>query len=330
MNSILQPLSSLKQPSVNGVPSDKEPGATTQTIVFVHGIRSSHQTFEALAGKLRAKGIGAEFQFAYFDYSYRQSIAESGRQLADELKENLTDLKTEVTIVGHSMGGLVGRLALLQHRHEMPFVKRLIMLGTPNHGTLHTGRLGFLMQLTREVTGKIWALTTEKTGVKELTEIDKLLNVHLNDETQRRTYPVEYVSIPATCFHEGAGWIELMGLGASRGIGLAPLTMELFKAHPCWSVGLEKPHDGIVEESSVYLGNRGSVTRRSERRATCKNVPDCGPYIHIRHDDFRQESHVTIQEADRTAAILAELFKSRTLAEWRSANAGACDFDFEP
>ena len=331
MNSILQPISSLKQqPGVPGVPSAKRARATTQTIVFVHGIRSSHETFEALAGKLRAKGIGAKFQFAYFDYSYRQSIAESGRQLAKALKENLSDLKTEVTIVGHSMGGLVGRLALLQQRHEMPFVKRLIMLGTPNHGTLHTGKLGLLMQLTREVTGKIWSLTTKKTGVKELTEIDKLLNVHLNEETQKRTYSVEYVSIPATCFHEGAGLIELMGLGASRGIGLAPLAMELFKALPGWSVGLEKPHDGIVEESSVYLGNRGSVTRRSERRATCNKVPNCGSYVHVCHDDFRQESHVTIQTADRTAAILAELFKSRTIAEWRSSNAGACDFVFEP
>jgi hypothetical protein len=148
----------------------------------------------------------------------------------------------------------------------------------------------------------LWALTTRKTGVKELTEIDKLLDNHLNDETLSWTYHIEYISIPATCFHEGAGWLELMGVGPSRGIGLVPLAMELFKAHPCWSVGLEKPHDGIVEESSVYLGDRGAVTHRSERRATCAGTPNCGPYIHVRHHDLRRESHVTIQMSDRIAA----------------------------
>jgi pimeloyl-ACP methyl ester carboxylesterase len=342
MNTTIYRLSELNQPSVmeeflalkHGAPTPVVK-ATPETIVFVHGIRSNHTTFQQLANKLDDLAIKPPaFQFAYFDYDYGQSIAESGRKLAVELKNHLgaTSTTTQVTIVGHSMGGLVGRLALLQHGHEMTFVKRLVMLGTPNHGTLHTGHLGLFLQFAREVTGKFWALTTQKTGVKELTEIDKLLKNHLNDETRPRTYHTEYVSIPATCFHEGVGWLELMTASASRRIGLAPLAMELFKAHPCWSVGLERPHDGIVEESSVYLGNRDDKhkTRRSERRATCAGTPHCGPYIHVRHDDLRLESHVTIQTSDRTAAILAGLFKSPTIKAWRDANAGTCDFDFEP
>jgi hypothetical protein len=169
-----------------------------------------------------------------------------------------------------------------------------------------------------------------KTGVLELTEIDKLLRTHLTTTTAQRTLNVEYISIPATCFHEGPGLLESLALESSRGIGLVPLAMELLKAHPCWRVGLRKPHDGIVEESSVFLGNRGSVTRRSERRATCRGVANCGPYVHVRHDDFLRESHVTIQAADRTAAILADLLMCPSLDDWRKKYDGTSDFDFEP
>jgi pimeloyl-ACP methyl ester carboxylesterase len=161
----------------------------------------------------------------------------------------------KVTIVGHSMGWLVCRLALLQHGDKLPFVKRLVMLGTPNHGTLHTGQLGILSQLVREITGKNWVLTTNKTGVLELTQIDKLLELdaYWQQGAEERTLHVEYISIPATCFHEDAGILESVVLQSSRRIALVPLSMELLKVHPCWRVQLKRPHDGIVEESSVFL-----------------------------------------------------------------------------
>jgi hypothetical protein len=131
----------------------------------------------------------------------------------------------------------------------------LVMLGTPNHGTLHTGQLGILSQLVREITGKNWVLTTNKTGVLELTQIDKLLELdaYWQQGAEERTLHVEYISIPATCFHEDAGILESVVLQSSRRIALVPLSMELLKVHPCWRVQLKRPHDGIVEESSVFL-----------------------------------------------------------------------------
>jgi hypothetical protein len=288
-----------------------------KTIVFVHGIRSTHDTFQRLADKLYDEGIRQpNFQFGYFDYDYHKSIAESGRLLAENLKTYLNDLGEQVTIVGHSMGGLVARLALLQNGHELPFVKRLVMLGTPNHGTLHTGQLGILSQCFRELTGRIWVVTTKKTGVLELTQINKLLETYWDGGAEERTRHVEYISIPATCFHEDAGFLESVLLESSRKIALVPLSMELLKAHPCWTVQLKRPHDGIVEESSVFLGSRDIVTRYSERALTCEGEPDCGPYAHVVHRDFRRESHVTIQVADRTASILAALLDSPALADF--------------
>ena len=292
-----------------------------QLVVFIHGIRSKPEVFAALEEKLERKlkenGIEPSvFQFVYFGYKYREKIAKSGEELTAQLKRycNIPNLK--VTIVGHSMGGLVGRLALLQHGDKMPFVKRLVMLATPNHGTLHTGQMGILSQLIREISGTMWALTTTKTGVLELTQISKLLDTYLNQTAEERTRHVEYISVPATCFHEDAGLRELVILESSRKIALVPLSMELLKAHPCWTVQLKRPHDGIVEESSVFLGTRDIVTRRSERTLTCEGEPDCGPYAHLVHPDFPRESHVTIQAADRTASILADLLASATFADF--------------
>ena len=296
-------------------------------VVFVHGIRSSHETFEPLVELLRAKGLEVDHALWYFDYNYRLRIAENGRYLARELK-NFMKPEDEVTIVGHSMGGLVSRLALLQEGDKMKFVKRLVMLGTPNHGTLHTGRLGNMAQLTREVTGKLWALMVSKTGVLELTQINKVMDEFLDDRSQARTDHVEYISIPATCFNETSGWLELLTSGGAS-MATVPLAMELITAHPGWRIGLRQPHDGIVEESSVFMGNRADSNRRSERLATCRGT-GTAPYVHIRHPKFRKESHVTIQRAEQTAEIIAELLKPTDLQQWRAKYGKSSVYDFEP
>ena len=286
-----------------------------RAVVFVHGIRSGHSTFEILANRLRALGVGDEFHFCYFDYKYRQSMAESAQQLADALRKAFNNV-CDVTIVGHSMGGLVARLALLNHGHEMEFVKRLVMLATPNHGTLHTGSLGVLAGLTREATGFVWARMTSKTGVKELTEVDEFFEEYLTDENVSRTRHVVYLSVPAKCFHEGASFVKLLTAKESRGLALLGPIFELISAHPGWSIGLKKPHDGIVEEASVYLGG-GDAVSFSERRATCEGKPNRGPYAHVCHDDHKKTNHVTIQEAQCTAMILATFLNLNDFDTWR-------------
>ena len=299
-------------------------------VVFIHGILSGHETFEPLIEKLRTAGSDSTHRFAYFDYDFHQSIAESGRQFAQALSSQFTE-ECEVTIVAHSMGGLVSRLALLQDTlGELGFVKRLIMLGTPNHGTLRTGQQGLLVQLIRGIGGPIIALTTKKPGIVELSDVRILLKTHLTSGTEGRTHHVEYVTIPATCFNENVGIIESVRNAPSRLIGLLPLGMEFLKAHPCWRVRLDKPHDGIVEESSVFMGDRGGVTRRSERKATCNGSTTGGAYMHVLHDDLTQESHITIQSADQTASIIAGLLKWQTIEKWKAKNPRSCDLNYQP
>ena len=199
----------------------------------------------------------------------------------------------------------------------MRFVEQLVMLATPNHGTLHTGKLGLLANFTREVGGFVWARMTPNTGVKELTEIDKFFRKYLTHAHRFRTRNVVYLSIPAMCFHKGAGIVNLLTRKESRRLALLGSIFEMISAHPGWSIPLERPHDGIVEESSVYLG--GEVIPISERRATCEGKPGRGPYAHVRHDDHMEESHVTIQEAECTATILASFLETRDFDAWREA-----------
>ncbi len=76
--------------------------------------------------QLRARGFAAEF----FDYDWRLSAAEVGRSLAERLRSHPA---ARLSLVAHSLGGLVARAALAQP--DTRKVERVILLGTPNHGS---------------------------------------------------------------------------------------------------------------------------------------------------------------------------------------------------
>jgi pimeloyl-ACP methyl ester carboxylesterase len=294
--------------------------AKPNVVVFVHGIFSDHTTFTDLHQGISSQDEFDNWAFCYFDYDFHQSIPINGLALAHELTRCFAGVEVEVTIVGHSMGGLVGRLALLQHGDTLPFVKRLIMLATPNHGTLHTSRMGLLAHLTREVTGKLWSVFSRKTGIKELGEIGELMRPYLNPAFLQRTLKVEYVTIPAYWYHEEASWISARKRGTSLGLRALNLAFEFSQAMPLWHAGLERPHDGIVEEKSVFMGDDDEASRFSERTATCNGDEGGGVYLHIKHMDYRKEDHVTVQRADRTIEILKSLLDSPRVADWRRDN----------
>jgi len=65
------------------------------------------------------------------DYDWRRDIATLGRELAQRIA---ADGRDNVALIGHSMGGLVARAALTHAAGKK--VTQLIMLGTPNAGSL--------------------------------------------------------------------------------------------------------------------------------------------------------------------------------------------------
>ena len=100
-----------------------------------------------LHAKLRLGFAGFDADFHHFDW--RLSITKLGKQLADKIIEETggpsTSRRKSISLVAHSMGGLVARRALQilsekQERNDpeksmIDRVNRLVMLGTPNFGS---------------------------------------------------------------------------------------------------------------------------------------------------------------------------------------------------
>jgi pimeloyl-ACP methyl ester carboxylesterase len=319
MNDLMTDLRALQAHPVN---------SPTKAIVFVHGIFSSHKTFEPLvSGLTKVKPALAAWEKYYFDYDFYEKIADSGKQLIDTLRQSFPNETAQVTIVGHSMGGLVARAALLQGG-DLGIVKRLVMLGTPNHGTLATARLGALAQLMRETTGVLWNLFPRKApGIKELTEIGKTMDPLLGDGGRERTRNVEYVTVPGLRFHAEAGWLDAPDK-TSPGLRALGVFLAIMKVLPGMHTDLEIPHDGIVEESSVKLSGKSDYF--SERQSQGVGQPPFAPYLHLLHQDYKSVDHVTVQQASRTIQLLAELLDSPDLATWHKTLATTGEYVLWP
>jgi len=84
-------------------------------------------TYLKLTLSLRKAGFDA----VLLDYDWRRDVATLGKLLAERIA---ADGKENVGLIGHSMGGLVARAALMHPAGDR--VARLVMLGTPNAGSL--------------------------------------------------------------------------------------------------------------------------------------------------------------------------------------------------
>ncbi len=118
------------------------PQAGEKLLVLVHGLcmsdlqwaRAGHDHGAALA---RALG----YTPVYLNYNTGMHVSTNGRELAGLLEQLVREWPTplsDVTIVGHSMGGLVARSAVhVAQREALAWTRRLrnmLFLGTPHHG----------------------------------------------------------------------------------------------------------------------------------------------------------------------------------------------------
>lgn len=112
-------------------------------VVVVHGFNSSPERFEPLASALRESGLVA----GTYSYPDDQPIAASAEQLSRDLKGiSSSQPQRRVALVAHSMGGLVSRLVIEDPQLDPGNVSHLIMVATPNQGSL-LARLAFGMDL---------------------------------------------------------------------------------------------------------------------------------------------------------------------------------------
>jgi pimeloyl-ACP methyl ester carboxylesterase len=145
------------------VRDDGTPGPTRRAIFFVHGFNSSEATWQPLLTLLEQDAsITAEFDLHKFSYETAfgalpivrrlPSLDEAGKSLAATLKAELIgpdglDRYIDITLVGHSMGGLIIQSALLDlltpsgSTRTLDRLRQVILFATPNFGSTTLGKI---------------------------------------------------------------------------------------------------------------------------------------------------------------------------------------------
>jgi pimeloyl-ACP methyl ester carboxylesterase len=122
------------------------PGATGKVLLLVHGLcmndlqwRTQYEEKVVDHGEALASALGCTP--VYLRYNSGVHTSQNGRELSAELEELATQWPTpieELTIVAHSMGGLVTRSAIHYAKQESlrwpGHLKNIVFLGTPHHG----------------------------------------------------------------------------------------------------------------------------------------------------------------------------------------------------
>ena len=109
---------------------------TEDLVVLVHGLNSRTEKSPGLLAMLRQAG----FPTATFNYPNDQPIVDSAKLLSADLKQLAEkDATRRVSLVTHSMGGLVARASIEDAALDPGNVRRLVMIAPPSHGSVLAG-----------------------------------------------------------------------------------------------------------------------------------------------------------------------------------------------
>ena len=170
--------------------------ADRQSAVLIHGLDDPGQVWQNLAPEL----VKAEFNVWLMQYPNDQPVVESARLFFKALQGLKQQGVDRISIVAHSMGGLVSREMLTRpeveyhasaKNRQVPAVAALIMVGTPNHGS-QMARLRVFTemrdQLARMTKGEINWLGSIIDGAGE-DKIDLLPGSRFLTELNARPHP---------------------------------------------------------------------------------------------------------------------------------------------
>lgn len=136
-------------------PIGAEEAAPPRIALLVHGLDEPGSIWDELAPALRKRG----HHVGRFNYPNDQQIAISAAQLGEALRLLRERGVRELDLVCHSMGGLVARDVLTRDAfyggraeatEELPDVRRLILVGTPNDGA-PLARLRLLTEVREQI-----------------------------------------------------------------------------------------------------------------------------------------------------------------------------------
>lgn len=283
--------------------------ASNHVVILVHGILSDSKTFETLLSMLRELDPSDPFDLWTFDYDYRQPLTKSADQLAEAVNGRAFG-KRRVDIVGHSMGGLIARLAVL--RHSLPRVTRIVTLATPNHGTISGKQLNLLGQMTTLGLRRLDPIYPRAAGIYDLTDLHTIMRkalAEMHKADPGRLDGKTYVSIPAQYFHTKR---QLGDTPPSLLMGSVSIARKVFNTISSIRVSLDPVHDGIVEERSNQL-HPAPVGSSSECAYMRPHGEAAQRMLHITHEAAAECDHVTITGSREVAMLLRAVLLADSL-----------------
>jgi pimeloyl-ACP methyl ester carboxylesterase len=297
-----------------------------QMVVFVHGIFSSHKTFDRMVEWFKTDSQLSEWDLYYYDYDYGRPILQSAARLRRYLNESHGD--ADVTLIGHSMGGLVSRFALVDGHPLKRFqlktpsitcVKRIVMLGTPNFGAMTSGQLSILWQLATAGAKKIAPFIPKSPGVLDLTAIQSLYRQvakYTDNAPPCRAECVEYITVPGLFFNDERKDTDFGPDGKAATFVAMNILCRLLSTRAMWEARIPKPHDGIVAASSV---NMTPADDRESEKSVAIATAKAGSvsYGHIVPRTMADCTHVTIQEDRLVFESLRDILRNGSLEAWK-------------
>ena len=151
-------------------------------ILLVHGYGVSRGSWWALRRRLEAAGhTVATLSMIPAHASIGKMVPQLGRRIEEVCRATGA---ARVTLVAHSMGGLVCRSYLARHGHER--VERLITLATPHAGT-ELARFGLGRNAREMVPGSLWLrdMAGEAPGIPVLSLRNPVDNYVMPQDNQR-------------------------------------------------------------------------------------------------------------------------------------------------
>jgi pimeloyl-ACP methyl ester carboxylesterase len=110
--------------------------SVTETVILLHGLGRTARSLDRMRRALRDTGWRA---VALDHPSTRADLTQLARGLAPRIAEIAEETSGRVHFVGHSLGGLLARAVIADHRPAR--LGRLVMLGPPNRGSAIADRL---------------------------------------------------------------------------------------------------------------------------------------------------------------------------------------------
>lgn len=254
------------------------PRASSQLVIMVHGLSLSelnwHRNDSASMGDRLQEELGCTS--LYLRYNSGRHISTNGRDLAqmlDQLRQVWPVPVESISLIGHSMGGLVIRSACWyaeQAQHcWLPQLQRVVCLGTPHHGS-SVERAGHALDVLMAKTPYTEPLAIGRgrsAGIKDLRHgnlLDEDWQGHDPDQTRpdtRKVVPllpeVDYYFVAATVGrHEDDPLGILLGdllvrLDSAVGLHANDLRKLFIDPENC-QVFHEKNHFDLLDDERVH------------------------------------------------------------------------------